>query len=153
MGKNAIETIMGTVVLLVAGLFLAFAYSRVDLRPAQGYELKADFASAGGLEMGSDVRINGIKVGTVVGQRLDNKTFEAVVVMSIDPAIELPADSVAAIASEGLMGGMYVRLEPGKAAQMLASGGTIENTRDYKSLEELVGEIIFTATGGAGQGQ
>lgn len=62
MGKNAIETIMGTVVLLVAGLFLGFAYSRADLRPPQGYELKASFASIGGLEMGSAVQINGIKV-------------------------------------------------------------------------------------------
>lgn len=148
MGKNAIETIMGTVVLLVAGLFLAFAYSNADLRPVQGYHVNANFASIGGLEMGSDVRINGIKVGTVVGQRLDNKTFDAVVVMTVDPAIHLPTDTVASIASEGLMGGKYVRLDPGKSSQVLADGGFIAHTRDYKSLEELVGEVIFTATGG-----
>lgn len=151
MGKNAIETIMGTVVLLVAGLFLGFAYSHADLRPPQGYELKASFASIGGLEMGSAVQINGIKVGTVVGQRLDNKTFEAIVVMSIDPGVRLPVDSVASVASEGLLGGKHIRIEPGKSQETLAAGGIIDNTRDYKSLEEMVGEIIFTATGGKGQ--
>ncbi|MEW5728182.1 MAG: MlaD family protein [Pseudomonadota bacterium] len=151
MGRNLIETIMGAVVLAVAGFFLVFAYSHADLEEVEGYELKAQFASTGGLELGSDVRINGIKVGTVVGQRLDPATYMAVVSMSIMPSIQLPADTAAAIASDGLLGGKFVKLEPGREAERISAGGMVARTKDYKSIEETVGELIFLATSDAPQ--
>lgn len=146
MGRNLIETIMGAVVLGVAGFFIVFAYSHADLEDVKGYELKAQFASTGGLEMGSDVRINGIKVGTVVGQDLDPVTYLAVVRMTILPSIKLPADTAASIAADGLLGGKFVKLDPGREGERLAAGGTIARTKDYKSIEETVGELIFLAT-------
>ncbi|WP_142849800.1 outer membrane lipid asymmetry maintenance protein MlaD [Telmatospirillum sp. J64-1] len=150
MSRNLIETIMGGVVLLVAGYFLVFAYSHADLRAVQGYELEAHFARVGGLDVGSDVRINGIKVGTVMSQSLDPRTFDAVVRMSIRPDIQLPTDTVAAVASEGLMGDRFIRLDPGRASETIAANGRIERTRDFRALEEMVGEIIFMATEPAG---
>lgn len=146
MGRNLIETIMGAVVLAVAGFFLAFAYTHADLKEVKGYEVKAAFASVGGLETGSDVRINGIKVGTVTGQALDPTTFNAVVRMSITPEVRLPDDTVAVIAAEGLLGGKYVKLEPGRSKQLAEAGGTLGRTKDFKSIEEMVGELIFLAT-------
>ncbi|GAA0592940.1 MlaD family protein [Caenispirillum bisanense] len=146
MGRNPIETILGAVVLVVAGLFLAFAYSMADIRPVQGYPLKAVFTKTGDLQVGSDVRVSGIKVGSVVEQRLDRDTFNALVVMTIVPDVRLPADSTATIVSDGLLGGKYVRLQPGSATEMLDSGGTITRTEDFQSMEDLVGEIIFLAT-------
>jgi len=94
------------------------------------------------------VRISGIKVGTVTGQRLDPQTFDAIVTMTIAPEVKLPADTVAAVDSEGILGGKYVRLEPGRAAEKIPPGGAIRKTRDWRSLEDQVGEIIFLATGG-----
>lgn len=146
MGRNPIETIMGAVVLVVAGLFLAFAYNTADLKTVSGYPISAAFSKVGGLDNGADVRISGIKVGSVSGQSLDPRTYQAVVTMTILPSIELPQDTVASVASDGLLGGKYIKLEPGRAEQAIASGGAITRTRNYQSVEDLVGEIIFLAT-------
>lgn len=149
MGRNLIETIMGAVVLAVAGFFLAFAYNHADLKQVAGYGLSAQFASIGGLEDGSDVRINGIKVGTVASHQLDPVTFNAVLHLTIMPEIRLPTDTVATIASDGLLGGKFLKLEPGRATGRIEDGGTITKTRDFKSIEEMVGELIFLATSDA----
>lgn len=148
MGRNAVETILGAVVLVVAGMFLFFAYGTAQVKGVSGYEVKANFFKVGGLTAGSDVRINGIKVGTVSSSALDTETFEAVVVMSIATEVKLPTDTVAGIGSEGIVGGKYVRLEPGSAKEMVTPGQTLRKTKDYRSLEDQVGEIIFLATGG-----
>lgn len=146
MSRNPIETILGAVVLLVAGAFLAFAYNMADVKAVEGYSLKASFTKVGGLTPGGDVRISGIKVGTVVGMELDSDNFNAVISMTILPHLKLPVDTVASVTSEGLLGGKYVKLEPGHSKDVIASGGVIKNTKDNKALEELVGEIIFLAT-------
>ena len=71
--------------------------------------------------------------------------------MSTPPGVKRPVDSVAAIGSEGILGGKYVRLEPGKAKDYVKDGGVLTKTRDFRSLEDQVGEIIFLATGGSGK--
>lgn len=148
MGRNAIETVLGAVVLLVAGMFVFFAYNTAQVKAVRGYDVTASFFKVGGLSTGSDVRINGIKVGTVVDRRLDPETYDAVVRMSIESDVKIPSDTVAAIGSEGILGGLYVRLIPGTEKEYVAAGGTIAKTRDFRSLEDQVGEIIFLATGG-----
>ncbi|MCA0201269.1 MAG: outer membrane lipid asymmetry maintenance protein MlaD [Proteobacteria bacterium] len=144
--RNPIETVLGAVVLVIAAMFLVFAYSASDLRAVTGYDVTATFLKVGGLERGSDVRISGINVGTVTDQRLDPQTFEAKVMMSISSDVKLPVDTTAAIVSDGLLGGKYINLVPGQAAEHIAAGGAIAKTRDFQSLEDLVGEIIFLAT-------
>lgn len=148
MGRNAVETVLGAVVLLVAAVFVQFAYSTAEVKAVEGYNISAVFYKIGGLNKGSDVRINGIKVGTVLDHRLDPDTFDAVVDMSISSKIKLPADTIATIASEGMLGGKYVRLEPGTEKVYIEPDGVITETKDFRSLEDQVGEIIFLATGG-----
>jgi len=146
MKRNPVETVLGAVVLVIAGMFLAFAYTTADIQAVTGYSVSAKFLKVGGLETGSDVRISGIRVGTVTDQTLDPATFQAAVTMSISGDVKLPADTEAAIVSDGLLGGKYVNLIPGRASQTLADGGTVAKTRDFQSVEDLVGEIIFLAT-------
>jgi len=146
MKRNPIETVLGAVVLVVAVMFLVFASSVADLKAVTGYEVKATFLKVGGLERGSDVRIAGIDIGTVTGQTLDPTTFQAQVTMSIEPGVILPADTEASIVSDGLLGGKYVNLVPGRSTERIAAGGAVSKTRDYQSLEDLVGQIIFLAT-------
>lgn len=146
MGRNPLETIMGAVVLLIAGLFLTFAYATADLRPVQGYTVSAVFNKVGGLQAGADVRISGIKVGTVTAQALDSTTYRAVVHMSVLPSVKLPSDTVASIASDGLLGGKYLKLDPGSSTDMLPDDGRISKVSDFQSVEDLVGELIFLAT-------
>jgi phospholipid/cholesterol/gamma-HCH transport system substrate-binding protein len=147
MRRNLIETVMGAVVLLVAGLFLWLAYTTARVDTPAGYDITATFGRSGGIAAGSDVRISGIKVGTVSVRRLDTKTYEAVVTMTIANDVMLPEDTVASIASEGPLGGRYVRLEPGSSSTPIVPGGRIQETRGFRSLEDQVGEIIFLATG------
>lgn len=146
MGRNPIETVMGAVVLVVAALFLAFAYNTANLGKVSGYAIQATFSKVGGLDNGADVRISGIKVGSVSGQALDPRTYQAVVGMTILPSVQLPQDTVASVASDGLLGGKYIKLEPGSAQETIAAGGAITRTRDYQSVEDMVGEIIFMVT-------
>jgi phospholipid/cholesterol/gamma-HCH transport system substrate-binding protein len=146
MKRNVIETVLGAVVLLVAAVFLAFAYSSADLRPVAGYRLSARFNAVDGLTVGSDVRVGGVKIGSVVEQSLDPEDYQAVVVMSIRPDIRLPEDSVATVSSEGLLGGKYIRVEPGANKEPLANGSEFNETRDIVSLEELLGKVIFLVT-------
>ena len=149
MRRNAVETVLGAVVLLVAGMFVYFAYNVAQVKAIDGYNINASFFKIGGLTTGSDVRINGIKVGTVTNARLDPETFDAVIEMSIKPDIKLPTDTIAAIGSEGIVGGKYVRITPGSAKETISDNGSISETKDFRSLEDQVGEIIFLATGGS----
>ena len=149
MRRNAVETVLGAVVLLVAGMFVYFAYNTAQVKAIDGYNINASFFKIGGLTTGSDVRINGIKVGTVTNARLDPETFDAVIEMSIKPDIKLPTDTIAAIGSEGIVGGKYVRITPGSAKETISENGSISETKDFRSLEDQVGEIIFLATGGS----
>ena len=120
MTGNVIETVMGGVVLVVAALFLFFAYSTSQVRAVQGYEVTAQFESVAGIRDGSDVRIAGVKVGSILEERLDPKTFLATVRLSIDPAYKLPDDTVAEIISAGLLGDRFMALVPGGSEQMLS---------------------------------
>ncbi len=153
MKRNIIETVLGAVVLLVAGLFLAFAYSTTDIRPVTGYTVTARFNAIDGLTEGSDVRVGGVKVGSVAGQSVDMTEFQAVVRMTIRPEIRLPEDSVASVSSEGLLGGKYIRIDPGASTTMLSDGGEFTKTRDIVSLEELLGKVIFLVTDELENGQ
>lgn len=146
MNKKPVETIMGIVVVFVAAFFLYFAYQVSDLQVVKGYEVTAKFLKVGGLNVGSDVRINGIKVGTVVAQKLDTQDYIAEVKMSIAPDIMLPKDSVVAIVSDGLVGDKFIRIEPGKDKETVVNGDVMTNTKDFKTLEDMVGEIIFMVT-------
>lgn len=146
--KKPVETIMGLVVLIIAIVFLVFAYNVSDLQVVRGYTLNAEFMKVGGLSIGSDVRINGIKVGTVTAQNLNNDDYTVKVVFSISSDVKLPKDSTVAIVSDGLMGDKFVKIEPGKSKEFLQAGDSFAKTKDYKTLEDMVGEIIFMVTDG-----
>ena len=151
MRRHVIESVMGAVVLIVAAVFLYFAYVTAGIGVAPGYTVTAEFFKVGGLSAGSDVQISGIKVGTVSDARLDPVTYDAIVTLSIDEGVKLPEDTVASIDSTGILGGKYVRLEPGRATVHIEPGGRITETRAYRSLEDQVGEILFLATTPSGQ--
>ena len=141
MNKKPVETIMGIVVIFVAAFFLYFAYQVSDLQVVKGYDINARFLKVGGLNVGSDVRINGIKVGTVIAQNLDPEDYVADVKLSISSNIQLPKDSVVSIVSDGLVGNKFI-----KSKEFLQNGDTVANTKDFKTLEDMVGEIIFMVT-------
>lgn len=146
MKKNPIETILGFGVLIFTSMFLFFAMGRIDTKKIDGYTLTANFIKTGGLAVGADVRISGIKVGAVMSTKLNPQTYTADVVLNIDNSVQLPIDTIASIADVGMMGDKYVRLEPGKSFEKLKNNDRIAQTNSYKSLEDNVSEFIFLST-------
>ena len=124
MRDSAVETMMGALVLLITVGFLYFAFSNAGVGSAGGSTYYANFDKIDG-----EVKISGIKVGTIVGSHLDKASYEAIVEMNIDSSIELPEDTFAKITSEGLLGGNYLVLDPGGSDVMLESGDTIFETQ------------------------
>lgn len=147
MANNAIETVMGAVVLAVAGGFLYFAYSNSDVKPIEGYSLKASFTNISGISPGSAVRVGGIKIGVVEALDLDAKTFQAIAKLRIGSNIKIPRDSSASVQSSGLLGDKFLALEPGGDDTNLSDGESINFTQPSVSLEELIGKFVFSGGG------
>jgi phospholipid/cholesterol/gamma-HCH transport system substrate-binding protein len=147
MPRNLVETILGAIVLVVAAAFLVFAVRVGDVGSVSGYRLTANFLRAGGLQTGNDVRIAGVKVGSVLDRRLDPETFEAIIGFTVNDDVQLPDDTAAVVTSDNLLGGKYLRLLPGTSTGKLSAGGEITDARDFETLEDQVSKIIFLATG------
>jgi phospholipid/cholesterol/gamma-HCH transport system substrate-binding protein len=144
MRRNLIETILGAVVLVVAAFFLIFAYSNASLRTVQGHDYVAKFNRIDGINPGSDVKMSGIKVGTIKSVSIDPATYVAVVRLTVDRSIELPTDSSAEVASESLLGGKYLSLHPGADDKKIAPGGEIRFTQGPINIEEMIGQFMFS---------
>lgn len=147
MGRHGVaETLTGALVLVVAIAFLAYAVAHSGRTTGSGYTLQARFDHIDGLAIGGDVRIAGVKVGTVTDERIDPKTFVAIVTLTVRDDITLSKDTGAAITSESLLGGKYISLSPGGDDTDLKPGQTITVTQSSVSLEELLGKFIFSVT-------
>jgi phospholipid/cholesterol/gamma-HCH transport system substrate-binding protein len=149
MHRNTLETVMGAIVLLAAAGFVALAYEAANVKGNGGYEIAAEFGSTGGLSIGDDVRISGIKVGQITAQQLDPITYVAKVSMAIEPTVLIPSDSSARITAASLLGGNYLELMPGAATDTLGAGAVIYDTRDPISLSDLLGKAVFSSNNSA----
>jgi phospholipid/cholesterol/gamma-HCH transport system substrate-binding protein len=141
------ETILGAVVAAVAVGFFAFAAAQAGQTGARGgYELVARFQRVDGVAVGSDVRVSGVKVGVVRAMALDPETYLARLTLSIDNGVEVLDDSTARIATDGLLGGAYVAIEPA-GLDPLPPGGEIPNTQGSVDL------LTLLASFAQGQGE
>ncbi len=150
MGRSMIETVMGAVVLLVAITFVVFAFRSSGLSTSVGYQVTARFNDASGLTVGTDVRMSGVKIGTVAAQDLDPVTFLATITLIINDDIQLPVDSSAKILPDGLLGGNFLALEPGAEEEIIQSGGRIEFTQSAINVVELISRFVFNPAAGSG---
>jgi phospholipid/cholesterol/gamma-HCH transport system substrate-binding protein len=153
MRKNIIETVMGALVLLVAIGFLVTAFQSTTAGKVDGYSISMELVDASGVVRGTDVRMAGVKIGTVVDQALDRDTFFANVVMEIDDAIALPVDSKARVLPDGLLGGVYINLEAGSSDETIPAGGEITDSQGPVNVVDLIGKAIFLAVDKAQEGE
>ena len=154
MHRNIIETVMGGVVVLVAIGFVVIAFQGSAVTTGDGYQVVAEFDNASGLAPGSEVRMSGVKIGTVRSQSLDPQTFFAVVTMDIAQSVQLPRDTSARILADGLLGASFVSLEPGGEEESIPPGGQITFTQGSINVVDLLGRFIFSAAESAsGSGQ
>src|SRR4051812_7456210 len=150
--NNAVETLIGAVVVVIAVAFLAFAYSSTSAGGFSGYPLEARFSSADGITAGTDVRLHGIKIGSVSSVDLDPKTYLAVVHLNIRSQVPIPDDSAIKVTSSGLLGNAYLSVQPGGSLKNLASGGQILNTQGSVDIMGLIGRAIYGNTSSASPG-
>lgn len=149
MAENTTEVIVGGAVLAAAIGFLVYANNSTGTmqRSAGNYDLTASFRSAQGVSVGTDVRLAGVKVGTVTELELNPVTFRADATLSMQDNIELPDDSAALVAAEGLLGGYFVELVPGGSPFNLEPGAEIEDTQGSVSLISLLLKFVAGENG------
>lgn len=139
MASHAAETLIGAVVLVAAGGFLVYAANTADISGSgNGYELVAKFRKAEGIDVGGDVRIAGVKVGSVSSMTLDTTTYFAAVTFTVDDDVKIPEDSLAKITAASLLGDSYIAIDPGASDLMLEPGGEVTFTQGSLSLTDLI---------------
>lgn len=140
MRESVFETLIGLAVLAAAATFLWFAMatgSDASVSSSANYEVGARFNSVSGINRGSDVRLAGVKIGTVRSITLDPERYDARVVMTIPVNVALPDDTTARVQTDGLLGGAYIGLEPGGGFDVIVPCGA--------------GETLFEGDSGCGE--
>lgn len=145
------ELWVGAAVLAVAAGFLLWSTGGgVTSKLGKGYELRAAFPNVDGIEVGTDVRVAGVRVGRVSAVELNPQTYFAEARLRIPQNIRLPTDSAALIQSDGLLGGAYIELQPGGAPDDLAPGDEIEDVQGAVSLISLMMKFVDSQSSDGG---
>ncbi|EEX13610.1 ABC transporter substrate binding protein [Citreicella sp. SE45] len=139
MTTSTTEVLVGGAVLAAAIAFGAYAVTSTGFSlTEQGYPLTASFRSLEGITAGSDVRLAGVKVGTVTGISLNPETYRADMALSVQDGVQIPDDSAIVISSEGLLGGNFVEISPGGSMFYYEAGDEILDTQGSVSLISLL---------------
>jgi len=151
MANNILETVMGAVVIAIAIIFVVFMYRAADIAPTDGYQLTAKFNSIDGLNVGADVRMSGIRIGSVTSADLEQPSLLAVVKMSIRDGVGIPDDSAVRVLTDGLMGDTFLAIEPGGGIDNLKGGDQFKFAQGSVNLIDLVGQAIYSGGGSGSQ--
>ncbi len=151
MSSNSTEVIVGGLVLAGAVAFAIYAGQATGFsRSTDGYALHASFRSLEGVSVGTDVRLAGVKIGTVTGMELDLETYRAATTVSIQDGIEIPDDSAIIVSSEGLLGGNFVEVMPGGSPFYFSPGDEFSDTQGAVSLISLLVKFVAGDGGNGG---
>jgi phospholipid/cholesterol/gamma-HCH transport system substrate-binding protein len=154
MNRATLDLWVGIFVAVGVGaiLFLALKVGNlVSFGSPPGYRLEAYFDNIGGLKLRAPVKAAGIVVGRVESVRLDPASYQAVVTMKLDNGHDFTADTIASILTSGLLGEVYIGLDPGGDPKMLADGGKIMKTQSAVVLEKLIGQFLYDKAAGGGK--
>ncbi|NIZ59923.1 outer membrane lipid asymmetry maintenance protein MlaD [Sedimentitalea sp. CY04] len=143
MSHNTTEVLVGGVVLAAAIGFAVYAGQATGLsKSSDGYELNASFRSLEGVGVGTDVRLAGVKIGTVTDVELNPQTYRADTHFSVQEGIDIPDDSAIVVSSEGLLGGNFVEIMPGGSPFNFEPGDEMEDTQGAVSLITLLLKFV-----------
>jgi phospholipid/cholesterol/gamma-HCH transport system substrate-binding protein len=156
MKNTMVETLIGAAVIAIAAVFFIFAYQASGKGTGQdGYRLIAEFDNAEGVNVGTDVRMAGMKIGTVVGANLNPENYQAHITLLVNRDLKLKDDATAKVTAEGLLGSKFVSLEQGGSENVLKDGDTIQYTQGAVDIWSLISQQMFDKGGGnkSGDGQ
>lgn len=146
MNKHAVETIIGAIILIIAAGFFSYAFNTADVKTVEGYKIAASLDTLEGISVGSEITLNGIKIGSVIDTTLDQNPdtglFTTNMIMSINDAYRLPIDSGAEIATSGLMGERFIRLLPGDSPEMLKDGDEMTHIPQRQTISDVLGPVM-----------
>ena len=143
MAENRTEVLVGGAVLAAAIAFMVYAGQATGFgATSAGYPLSANFRSLEGVGVGTDVRLAGVKIGSVTGVTLNPETYRADTTVSVINGIEIPDDSAIVVSSEGLLGGNFVEIIPGGSPFFYEAGAVIEDTQGAVSLVSLLLKFV-----------
>jgi phospholipid/cholesterol/gamma-HCH transport system substrate-binding protein len=145
LARQNTEILVGALVLIIFALFIVYAFTGAALAGREGYTVTAEFGQVDGLAVGSAVTIAGLPVGQVTKLDLDLKAMRPIVTMTIDRSIKLPTDSSARVATDGLLGPKFIKIDPGGDEETIAPGGHIEYVQDAVIVERLLKKIVDDA--------
>lgn len=147
MADQRLEILAGAAVIVVALGFAVYAGRDTGLSSQAGsYALTASFRSIEGVAVGADVKLAGVKIGTIAALDLNPQSYMADATIMIDKTIEIPTDSIISVSQDGLLGGKYVEILPGGMPDVLAPGEEIENTQDAVNLLNLLNKFVGGGT-------
>lgn len=140
------HALIGAVTLIVGIGAIAISYTSGGPGSASdGLTLNAEYRTAEGVGVGSRVTLAGIQVGAVTGMDWDDEEGRVIVRMVVDDTVEIPRDSVAKIASDGMFGSKYIQLSPGGDFEAMAEGDYFEYVQDAVNFEALIEKIVVGA--------
>jgi len=151
MRNDTVETLIGAAVIAIAIAFVIFAYRSTGTANVGGYELQAHMSRVDGVAVGTDVRLAGVKIGTVNALTLE-PNYLVDVHMDIHRDIKVPDDSSLVVTSSGLLGSSYLSIAPGGSDRMLAAGGVIKNTQGSIDMMGLLNRFVNSSSGGSSGG-
>jgi phospholipid/cholesterol/gamma-HCH transport system substrate-binding protein len=142
---SKVETLVGAAVIALALGFFFYASKTAGVGGSVtgGYTVIAEFDNAEGINVGTDVRLAGIKIGTVTAQSLNAENYMARVEMTLDPKVSLSDDTAAKVTSEGLLGGKFIAMEPGGSETKLAEGSMMTLTQGAVDIWSLISSAMF----------
>lgn len=142
--KKSFEAIIGGVILLICGLFFTHIFQQSDNIKRNVYKnvFYAKFNNIDGIQVGTEIKIAGVRVGMVEKTELDTNTFQVKVKMNINENLNIPTDSVVAVTSSGLLGGKFLNIKPGVEDVFLTNGSSFSSTQSSLNLEDLIGKVV-----------
>lgn len=148
MSENTTEILVGGAVLAAAVAFVLYTGQATGFSgQGAGYPLSASFRSLEGVTVGTDVRLAGVKVGTVTGVTLNPETYRADTTLSVASGVEIPDDSAVIVSQEGLLGGNFVEIMPGGSPFFYEEGDEILDTQGSVSLISLLLKFVAGDSG------
>lgn len=147
MRNNSFETLIGALVILICILFIALSIKVSGSRQklSSSYTVIAEFDNAEGLNIGSDIKISGVKVGNISNIELNKENYKAKTTLKIVNGLEVPADSVFKISTSGLIGNKFINIKIGADEEFLKNGDFVEFTESTMDLEDLISRFIFNS--------
>ena len=144
MKNNLLETIVGSVVLLIAILFILFSFKIINVNnnKSQSYDVYAEFDNIEGINIGSDVKISGIKIGAVSDIKI-NKNYKAYLTLNLSKDYSIPNDSIFKISTSGLIGNKFINVKIGSSDEYISNKDTVDYTESVLNLEDLISKFLF----------